>query len=61
MYNGRLDLKESSYRKMYETAETLQMSVLTKLMDAQVTLLWNVIVISLNVFCDSDLAPVLSL
>ena len=37
MYTGRLDLKESSYRKMYETAETLQMSVLTKLMDAQVT------------------------
>lgn len=36
MYTGRLDLKESSYTKMYETAKTLQMSVLTKLMDAQV-------------------------
>lgn len=36
MYTGRLDLKESSYAKMYETAQTLQMSVLTKLMDAQV-------------------------
>ena len=36
MYTGRLDLKEGTYKKMYETAQTLQMSVLTKLMDAQV-------------------------
>jgi len=36
MYTGKLDLKEATYKKLYETAEVLQMSVLTKLMDAQI-------------------------
>ena len=36
MYTGKIELKEASYEKLYETAETLQMGVLTKLMDAQV-------------------------
>lgn len=36
MYTGKLDLKEATYKKLYETAEILQMSVLTKLMDAQI-------------------------
>jgi hypothetical protein len=33
---GRLDVKEDTYNKLYETAGLLKMSVLTKLMDAQV-------------------------
>ena len=33
---GRLEVKEESYQKLYETAGLLRMSVLTKLMDAQV-------------------------
>lgn len=36
MYTGKIELKESVYEKLRETAETLQMGVLTKLMDAQV-------------------------
>ena len=36
MYTGKIELKEQSYEKLYQTAETLQMGVLTKLMDAQV-------------------------
>ena len=36
MYTGKMELKETSYNNLRETAETLQMSVLTKLMDAQV-------------------------
>ena len=36
MYTGKIELKESSYEKLYKTAETLQMNVLIKLMDAQV-------------------------
>ena len=36
MYTGKIDLKEGSYKKLYDTAEVLQMSVLTKLMSAQI-------------------------
>ena len=35
MYTGRLDLKSHMFAKMKETATTLGMSVLTKLLDAQ--------------------------
>ena len=36
MYTGKIELKEATYKSLYETADTLQMGVLTKLMDAQV-------------------------
>jgi len=35
MYTGRLEVKEESFSRLYETAALLNMSVLTKLMDAQ--------------------------
>ena len=39
MYTGKIDLKEATYEKLHETADILQMGVLTKLMDAQVNAL----------------------
>lgn len=37
MYTGKLELREDSFQKLYDTASLLNMSVLTKLMDTQIS------------------------